>query len=172
MEPRDWPRAHAWGRLVRDQRCWHGSTAPAGACERDGVSHSHDLSWWARKLLEPARPDTTPLSFEGPRTIVFVLHPARSLSIHHMASVVQPARRIAVNSRRPPQWRRSREPRSSRMPTACLAKPGVARADFLGSTWNSPIGASIFNLQPRGRPGGAPVGHKVGHTDTHRGLEL
>ena len=132
MEPRDWPRAHAWGRLVRDQRCWHGSTAPAGACERDGVSHSHDLSWWARKLLEPARPDTTPLSFEGPRTIVFVLHPARSLSIHHRPSPFSPRGRSLST----PAGRPNSNGRESPRPAGC---PRPARRSR--SAQGQPLGA-------------------------------
>ena len=75
-----------------------------------------------------------------------------SLSIHHMVSVVQPVRPIAVNSRPSPRWRQSRKPRPSRMPTACLVKPLTARTDFLGPTWDSPIGTSLLNLQPPAGP--------------------
>jgi len=38
------------------------------------------------------------------------------------------------------------------MPTACLVKPVTAWVDFLGPTWDSPIGASVFNLQPPAGP--------------------
>src|SRR5882724_8661664 len=38
------------------------------------------------------------------------------------------------------------------MPTACLVKPPTARIDFLGFTWDSPIGASVFNLRPLASP--------------------
>jgi hypothetical protein len=62
------------------------------------------------------------------------------------------------------------EPQLSRMPTACLVKPGAARADFLAPTWDSPDGASVFHLRPPAGPV-EPVGHKVGHTDARRGLE-
>jgi hypothetical protein len=65
----------------------------------------------------------------------------------------------------------SMEPWPTRMPTACLVKPVTAWVDFLGPTWDSPIGASVFNLRPRAGPG-EPVGHKVGHTDVLGGLEL
>ena len=43
--------------------------------------------------------------------------------------------------------------RPSRMPTACLVKPGVARRDFLGSTWD--FSQLRCRLQPAatGRPG-------------------
>jgi hypothetical protein len=41
-------------------------------------------------------------------------------------------------------------PRPSRMPTACLVKPGAAWADFLASRWDSPIGAPVFKLPPPG----------------------
>jgi len=79
-----------------------------------------------------------------------------------MGSVVQPVRRIAVNSRRSPRWRQSRELRSSRMPTACLVKPGVARRDFLGITWDSPNEGLRVQPAATGKPGGALSGTRLG----------
>jgi len=35
---------------------------------------------------------------------------------------------------------------------ACLVKPAAAWSDFSGPTWDSPIAASVFNLQPRAGP--------------------
>jgi hypothetical protein len=62
------------------------------------------------------------------------------------------------------------EPQLRRMPTACLVKPGVAWADFLGPTWDSPTGASVFNLQPptgRLSPSGTRLGTRMPVEDSN-----
>jgi integrase len=53
------------------------------------------------------------------------------------------------------QTRWSTEPRPSRMPRACLVKPGVARRDFLGPTRDSPIRGLRLQPAATGRPDGA-----------------
>src|SRR5215471_19600001 len=60
-----------------------------------------------------------------------------------MFSTAQAARRIVVNSRPSPRWRR---PPSSQTPTACLVKPVAARRDFVGPMWDPPI--RNLQLQP------------------------
>jgi hypothetical protein len=63
-----------------------------------------------------------------------------------MVSVVQPARRIVVNSDPTAMVEKARP---SRTPRACLVKPVAARRDFLGPRGIPQFGASVFNLQPR-----------------------
>ena len=64
------------------------------------------------------------------------------------------------------------EAQLSRMPIACLVKPVAAWADFLGPTWDSPIGGLLLQPAVTGRPRLSPVGHKVRHNDARGGSEL
>jgi hypothetical protein len=54
------------------------------------------------------------------------------------------------------------EPQLSRMPTACLLKPGAAGSDFLGPRLGFPNRGLRLQPAATGRPGGAPSGTGLG----------
>ena len=75
-----------------------------------------------------------------------------SLSIHRMASVVQTARRIAVDSRRSARRRWSREPGPAECPRPASRSRGSPGQTSWGLRGIPPTGASVFHLRPPTRP--------------------
>jgi hypothetical protein len=71
-----------------------------------------------------------------------------SLSIYQMASAIQ---RKADRCQLQPVTSMAavEEAAAQPFPTACLVKPGGCEGRVLGApTWDSPVGASLFNLRP------------------------
>ena len=78
---------------------------------------------------------------------------------------MQPARRIVVNSRRSTATAMAEEaPAPSRMPTACLVKPGAARRDLLRPTMGFPNRRFPDSTCSHGQARRSPSGTKLGTT--------